>query len=132
MCQWHPVRRKWRLDCPANRTRRHCLGKPESIRHISGTEFFFKMKPTGCTLLLSIFISTPLHVSGDYLPIIGRICCVYAALVFFTRYGWLSGLQTKKLRKSGTDILMHYVRHFDVVFGTTHSRGDQQSIAARM
>jgi len=29
---------------------------------------FFKMKPTRCTLLLSIFISTSVHVSGKYVP----------------------------------------------------------------
>ena len=32
--------------------------------------FFFKMKPTRCTLLLSVFISTYLHVLGNYVPII--------------------------------------------------------------
>ena len=50
------------------------------------------MKPTRCTLLLSIFISTSLHVSGNYVPIIRRTCCTYATLVFFTLCGWLSGL----------------------------------------
>jgi len=44
---------------------------------------FFQMKPTRCTLLLSIFISTSLHVSGNYVPIIRRNC-IYATLVFFT------------------------------------------------
>ena len=52
----------------------------------------FKMKPTRCTLLLSIFISTSVHVSGNYVPIIRRTYCIYATLVFFTLYGWLSGL----------------------------------------
>jgi len=82
------------------------------------TEVLFKMKPTSCTLLLSIFISTSLHVSGNDVPIIRRtycICatlvfftacgrlvcyvpiirstyCVYATLLFFVLYGWLSGL----------------------------------------
>ena len=44
----------------------------------------FRMKPTRCTLLLSIFISTSLHVSGNYLyvPIIRRTYCIYATLVF--------------------------------------------------
>ena len=42
-----------------------------------------QMKPTSYTLLLSIFISTSLHVSGYYVPIIRRICCIYATLVFF-------------------------------------------------
>jgi len=55
----------------------------------------FQMKPTRCTLLLSIFISTSLHVSGNYVPIIRRNYCICAALVFFTLYGWLSGLQTR-------------------------------------
>jgi len=52
----------------------------------------FQMEPTRCTLLLSLFISTSLHVSGNYVPIIGRTYCIYATLVFFTVYGWLSGL----------------------------------------
>jgi len=30
----------------------------------------FEMKPTRCTLLLGIFISTSVHVSGNYVPII--------------------------------------------------------------
>jgi len=51
----------------------------------------FQMKPTRCTLLLSIFISTSLHVSGNYVPVIRRTYSIYATLVFFTLYGWLSG-----------------------------------------
>ena len=50
------------------------------------------MKPPRCTLFLSIFISTSLHVSGNYVPIIRRTYCIFATLVFFTMYGWLSGL----------------------------------------
>ena len=38
------------------------------------------MKPTRCTLLLSIFISNSLHVSGNYVPIIRRTYCIYATL----------------------------------------------------
>jgi len=41
----------------------------------------FKTKPTRCTLLLSIFISTSVHVSGNYVPIIRRTYCIYATLV---------------------------------------------------
>jgi len=43
----------------------------------------FQMKPTGCTLL-SIFISTSVHVSGICVPIISRIYCICATLEFFT------------------------------------------------
>jgi len=50
-----------------------------------------------CTLLLSIFISTSVHVSGNNVHIIGRIYFIYATLVFFTVYGQLSGLQTRQL-----------------------------------
>ena len=50
------------------------------------------MKPTRCTLFLSIFISNSLHVSGNYVPIIRGTCCIYATLVFFTLYGCLSGV----------------------------------------
>jgi len=56
----------------------------------------FQMKPTMCTLLLNIFISTNLHVSGNYVPIVRRTYCICATLVFFTLYGWLSGLQTRQ------------------------------------
>jgi len=52
----------------------------------------FQMKPTRCTLLLSIFISTYVRVSGNYVPIIRRAYRIYATLVFFTLCGWLSGL----------------------------------------
>jgi len=56
----------------------------------------FQMKSIRCTLLLSIFISTSLHVSGNYVLIIRRTYCIYATLVFFTLNGWLSGLQTRQ------------------------------------
>ena len=56
----------------------------------------FQMKPSRFTLLISIFISTSLHVSGDGVTIIKRTYCVYVTLVFFTVYGWLSGLQTRQ------------------------------------
>jgi hypothetical protein len=49
------------------------------------------MKPTRCIILPSIFISTSPHVSGNYVPIVRRTYCIYATLVFFTLYGWLSG-----------------------------------------
>jgi len=49
----------------------------------------FQMKPTSCTLLISIFISTSIHVSGNYVPIIRRIYCIYATLVFFNLVCWL-------------------------------------------
>ena len=52
----------------------------------------FQMKPTRCTLLLSIFISASVHVSGNYMAIIRRIHCICATLLFLTLYGWLSGL----------------------------------------
>ena len=45
------------------------------------------MKPTRFTLLLSTFIPTSVHVSGNYVPIIRRTYCIYATLVFFTLYG---------------------------------------------
>ena len=42
-------------------------------------------------IVFNIFISTSLHVSGNYAPIIRRTYCIYATLVFFTLYEWLSG-----------------------------------------
>jgi len=67
---------------------------------INGSKYFahcplfalFQMKLTRCILLPSIFISTSLHVSGNYVSIIRRTYCIYATLVYFTLYGWLSGL----------------------------------------
>ena len=56
----------------------------------------FQMKPTRCTLIVSIFIPTPLHVSGNCVPIIRRTYCIYATPVFFTLYGWLFGLPTRQ------------------------------------
>ena len=44
----------------------------------------FQMKPNRCTLLLSIFISTSLHVSGNYVPIIRTAYCIYGTMVFFS------------------------------------------------
>jgi len=52
----------------------------------------FQMKPTRCTLLLSTFSSTSLHVSGNYVPIIRRTYCIYVTLVLFTLYRWLSSV----------------------------------------
>ena len=42
----------------------------------------FQLKPNMCTLLHSVFISTSLHFSGNYVPIIRRTYCIYATLVF--------------------------------------------------
>jgi len=56
----------------------------------------FQTKPARCTLHLGIFISTSLHVSANYVPIVRRTYCIYAALVFVTLYGWLSGLKTRQ------------------------------------
>ena len=50
------------------------------------------MKPSRCTLILSIFISTSPNVSGNCVPIITRTYCINATLVFFNLYGCLSGL----------------------------------------
>jgi len=54
-----------------------CFVDPASLHNL------FQMKPARCTLLLNIFISTSLHVSGKYVPIIRRTYCIYAQLVFF-------------------------------------------------
>ena len=50
------------------------------------------MKPNRYTLILGIFISTSVHVSGKYVPIIRRTYYICATLVFFTVCGCLSGL----------------------------------------
>jgi len=59
--------------------------KEPSINYIVASSWHY-------TLLLSKFISTSLHVSGKYVPIIRRTFCIYAALAFFTLYRWLSDL----------------------------------------
>jgi len=64
----------------------------------------FQMNPTRCRLLLSIFISTSVHVSGSYVPIIRITYCIYATLVFFTLYGWLSGLLVGMSLMMGTQL----------------------------
>jgi len=50
--------------------------------------------------LLSIFISTSVHVSDIYVPIIGRTDCIYVTLVFFVLYWWLSGLLVRMRHES--------------------------------
>ena len=56
----------------------------------------FQMKPNRCTLILSIFISTALHVSGNYVSIIRRTYGINVKMLFFVLYGWLSGLETRQ------------------------------------
>jgi len=56
----------------------------------------FQMEPSRCSLILGIFISTSLHVSGNYVSIIRRTYFIWATLLFFTLYGWLSGLLTRQ------------------------------------
>jgi len=56
------------------------------------------MKPTRCILLLSIFISTSLHVLGNYVPIIRRNYCIYATLFFSSLWvaAWAASQQTRQ------------------------------------
>ena len=61
-----------------------------SMRH-----WYFSLCMGGC-LVCYIFISTSLHVSGSYVPIIRRTYCICTTLVFVTLYGWLSGQQTRQ------------------------------------
>ena len=56
----------------------------------------FQMKPIRCTLLLNIFISTSLHVTGDHVPIIRRNNCIYIYTTLGTCYSvwvtvWFAG-----------------------------------------
>ena len=53
--------------------------------------YVFQMKPTRCTLIVSIFISTSLHVSGNYVPVVRRNYCIYGTLVFLTMGDCLVG-----------------------------------------
>jgi len=75
----------------------HCSSRILCFVDLVSLYNHFQMKPTRCTLLLSIFISTSLHVSVNYVPIIRRTYCTYATPVYFILYGWLSGLQTRRL-----------------------------------
>ena len=55
------------------------------------------MKPTKCTLLLKYIYFKFSTCFGQLLAILKRTyCCTYATMVFFTLYGWLSGLQTRQ------------------------------------
>jgi len=49
--------------------------------------FLFQMKVTNVHIT-SEYISTSLHVSGNYVPIIGRIYCIYLTLVGATHMEW--------------------------------------------
>ena len=92
----------------------------------------FQMKPSRCTLFLSIFISASLHVSGNYVSIIRRnslyLCdtgifhCVWVAVC--------SGYKQKVIRRcfclscvmninaiSSVTFQMHDVRTFSVTTG---------------
>ena len=52
-------------------------GGVEMLQHVVGSLklhwsfYVFEMKPTRCTLIVSIFISTSLHVSGNYVLCVG-------------------------------------------------------------
>jgi len=59
-------------------------------------------KPIRSTLLLSVVISTSLHVSGKYVPIIRRTYCIYVTLVFFTLYGWQSAVSSQPADQTAT------------------------------
>ena len=61
------------ISCPCQECVDICL---HQISH----HYLFRMKPTRCTLLLSTFISTSVHVSGNYVPIIRRNFCIHATL----------------------------------------------------
>ena len=87
------------------------------------------MNPTRCTLILSIFISTSLLVSGNYVPIIRRTYCIYKTLVFFTLWVavWSAATdQTYVARttwvcvksNSKTQILNHSVEYCCFMLGT--------------
>ena len=51
----------------------YVLGKINNGTHKQ--EKLFQMKPARFTILISIFISTSLYVSGNYVPIIRRTYC---------------------------------------------------------
>jgi len=73
------------ISCPCQECVDICL---HQISH----HYLFQMKPTRCTLLLSKFISTSLHVSGNYVSHHQENLLIYVTLVFFTLYGWLNVL----------------------------------------
>jgi hypothetical protein len=72
-----------------------CAHHQENLLYLYDTGIFHSVwVAVWSALLLGIFTSTSVHVSGNCVPIIRRTYCIYATLVFFTLYGWLSGLQT--------------------------------------
>ena len=58
----------------------------------------FQIKPTRCTILLSIFISTSVHVSGNYVPIIRTTYYLCDTGIFHSVWAadWSPGLQTRQ------------------------------------
>jgi hypothetical protein len=67
-----------------------CAHHQEKLLYLCDTGIFHSVWVAVWSV--GIFISTSLHVSGNYVPIIKRNYCIYATLVFFTLYGWLCGL----------------------------------------
>ena len=100
---WHLLLRVWWPDLQMSEAKLYparkemlwaflCFVDPASLY------ILFQMKPARCTLLLSIFISTSLNVSGNYVPIIRRIWCIYAKLVFFTL--WVAAVSHRYIKFS--------------------------------
>ena len=73
------------------------------------------MEPTRCTLLLSIFISTSLHVSGNYVPIIRRTFCIYANTGIFHSVWVAVWSADQTATQTITVVVISYRR-----FGTTY------------
>ena len=79
--------------------------------------FLFQMKPARCTLFLSIFISTSVHASGNYVPIIRRTFCICVTLVFFTLCGWQSGVGALYGWLSGVGVLYGWLSGVGALYG---------------
>jgi len=84
-----------------------------------------QIKPTWCTVFLSMFISFLYIVLGDYVPIITRNNCM-RHLVFVSLCGWLSGMQGHT-RQSSTQSGKYQVSHRYSCFSWwwAHSRPKQ-------
>jgi hypothetical protein len=62
-----------------------CAHHQKKLLYVCDTGIFRSVRvAVWSALLLSIFISTSVHVSGNYVPIIRRTYCIYATPVFFT------------------------------------------------
>jgi len=71
----------------------------KAVKHRIRLNIVFQMKPTSCTVLLNVFISTSLHVLDSNVPILRRIYCIYATWYLFSLYGCILDSHPHRVKK---------------------------------